>query len=129
MNAAAPPPETEDLSSLIQWIKDTTRDSSDSAISRRIGVSPATVNSWVRGTRGAGRGPNRAALQRLAAEYAIPEDRVFAAAGRRTPGPLSPDAKERLLALFEELTEEQQRIKEIELKALADANRQAGDVN
>lgn len=123
---AAPTPETEDLASLIQWIKDTTRDS-ESAISRRIGVSPAAVNSWVRGTRGTGRGPNREALRRLAAEYKISEDRVFAAAGRRAPGPLSPDAKQRLLALFEELTEEQQRIKEIELRALADANRQSGD--
>lgn len=115
----------EDLAKLIRWIQDETGDSG-SRIARRIGVASATVNSWLHGTRGGTRGPAKATLQRLAAEYQIPEERVFAAAGRRTPGPLTPDARERLLVLFEELTEEQQRAKEVELRALVEYNRQGG---
>lgn len=99
---------------------------SQSAVARRIGVAPATVNAWMRGTRGGSRGPNRGALQRLAAAYALPEGHVFAAAGRGAPGPLAPDSKDRLLGLFEELTEEQQRAQEVQIRALVEYNRQGG---
>ncbi|MEU5838821.1 XRE family transcriptional regulator [Streptomyces diacarni] len=119
------PGEDTDLAQLIQWVTDTTGDN-QSKIARRIGVAPATVNAWVHRTRGGTRGPNKAALQRLAAEYRIPETTVFAAAGRKAPGPLSGDARDRLLALFEELTEEQQRSQEVQLRALVEYNRQGG---
>lgn len=118
-------PPTEDLAQLIQWIKDETGDS-ESAIARRIDVAPATVNAWVHRTRGGTRGPNRMTLDRLVVKYQLPEARVYAAARRKAPGPLAEDAKDRLLALFEELTEEQQRAKEVELRALVEYNRQGG---
>lgn len=120
-----PPEQGEDLADLVQWIKDQTGDS-DSAIARRIDVTPATVNNWVHRKRGTGRGPAAKNLRALAAAYAgigISEERVFAAVGRRRPGPLEPDAKERLLALFEELTEDQQRSQEIQVRALVEDNR------
>lgn len=119
------PGRDQDLAQLIQWVTDTTGDT-QSAIARRIGVAPATVNAWVHRTRGTGRGPNKDVLRRLAAEYKIPEDQVFAAAGRKAPGPLPADKKQRLLALFEELTEEQQRSQEIQIRALVEHNRQGG---
>ncbi|AZM50743.1 hypothetical protein DMB38_13030 [Streptomyces sp. WAC 06738] len=107
---------------MIQWIKQATGDN-ESAIARRIGVAPATVNAWVHRKRGTGRGPNREKLRGLASEYGIPEDRVFKAAGRRTPGPLSKDAEERILFLYRELTAEQQEAKVLEMEALVQHNR------
>ncbi|HEX5566676.1 MAG TPA: XRE family transcriptional regulator, partial [Streptomyces sp.] len=100
---------------------------SESAIARRIGVSSATVNQWVHRKRGVGRGPRVESLRRLAAEYNIPEGKVFAAAGRRTPGPLTPDQEAEVLRYFRDLTEEQQRAKLVEMRALAQHNRGASD--
>lgn len=117
-----PPEQHEDLSDLIQWIKDTTGDS-ESAIARRIGVAPATVNNWLHRKRGTGRGPARKNLTSLAAAYRIPENRVFAAAGRAKPGPLSPQDEAELLELYRNLTEEQQRMKLLEMRALGQHNR------
>lgn len=94
----------------------------DSEVARRIGVSPATVNTWVHRKRT----PRADAIRTLAAAFPkFPEERLFAAAGRKAPGPVSPDTAERLLALFRELTEEQQRMKEIEMRALRDSNQSA----
>jgi transcriptional regulator with XRE-family HTH domain len=119
------PERAEDLAQLIAWIKDTTGDN-ESDIARRIDVAPATVNAWSHRKRGTKRGPNREKLRRLAAEYNIPEARVFAAAGRTVPGPLAPDREEALLRYFRDLTEEQQRSKLVEVRALAEHNRTAG---
>ncbi|OKI04963.1 hypothetical protein A6A06_09740 [Streptomyces sp. CB02923] len=113
-------PET--LADLIKRLK-IEYDVKETQIAHRIGVSPATVNAWVNGKRGTGRGPNPDKLRRLAEEFPrFTEREIFAAAGRRAPGPLSPDAEERILGLFRSLTAEQQEMKEIEMRALAERN-------
>jgi len=113
----------EDLAQLIARLKDT-YGVSDSEIARRIGVAPATVNSWVHRKRGTGRGPNKDKLRALAREFPkFTEAEIFAAAGRATPGPLSNDARERILALIEELTDEQQEMTEVQIRALVERNR------
>ncbi|MFF4662005.1 helix-turn-helix domain-containing protein [Streptomyces sp. NPDC001282] len=115
----------EDLAQLLARLKDE-YDVSESEIARRIDVSPATVNNWVRRKRGTGRGPNPEKLRAIAREFPkFSEDEIFTAAGRKTPGPLSPAAEERLLALFRGLTAEQQEMKELELRALNEHNRSA----
>lgn len=112
---------TEDLAQLLARLKDE-YGVNDSQIATAIGVSVSTVNTWVHRKRQ----PRPDALRALARAYPkFAEDRVFAAAGRKTPGPLSPAAEERLLELFRGLTAEQQEIKELELRALNEHNRSA----
>ncbi|TJZ55575.1 hypothetical protein FCH28_09545 [Streptomyces piniterrae] len=116
---------TEDLAQLIKRLKDHYT-VTESEIARRIGVAPATVNAWVNRKRGTGRGPNTDKLRALASEFpAFSEVEIFAAAGRKAPGPLNPDAEERILALFRGLTAEQQEMKEIEMRALNERNQSA----
>lgn len=117
-----PPEHAEDLADLIQWIMDNTGDSA-SAIARKVGVSPALVSNWHNRKRGTGRGPAAKNLRNLAAAYNLPEKRVFAAVQQKVPGPLPPDAKERLLKLFDQLTEEQQQLIETQVRAVAEGNR------
>ncbi|PWI08364.1 hypothetical protein DIZ27_23285 [Streptomyces sp. NWU339] len=115
---------TEDLAQLLARLK-STYDVNESEIARRIGVAPATVNAWVHRRRGAGgRGVKRESLQALAEAFPkFTTEEIFRAAGRESPGPLSPDAEARILDLWRGLTEEQQRAKEIEMRALGEANR------
>lgn len=116
------PERTENLAQLIKRLKDH-YGVNESEIARAIGVAPATVNSWTLGKRGTKRGPNKDKLKKLAREFPhFSEEEIFAAAGREAPGDLSPEATERLLRLFAELTPQQQEMKEIEMKALRDAN-------
>lgn len=114
--------EQGDLADLITRIKDQ-HGVNETQIARRIGVVPATINSWVHRTRGSGRGPNRETLRKLAAEFGIPEQDVFDAVGRKAPGPVSPDAEQRLLALFKGLTADQQETVEVQLRGLVEHNR------
>lgn len=128
MRAVLTPVETpqeqgEDLADLVQWIKDQTGDS-ESAIARRIDVSPTTVHNWVNRKRGTGRGPAAKNLRALASAYNVPEERVFAAVGRRRPGPLSPEARDRILALVEELPADQQSLVEAQIRAVVEHNRE-----
>lgn len=112
-------PPVEDFAQVLAALK-AEYQVSDSEIARRIDVSPATVNSWVHRKRT----PRDDAIARLAAafpKYTV--KRLSDAAGRKAPGPLSPAAEERLLELFRGLTEEQQQMKEIEMRALRDSNR------
>lgn len=112
-------PPVEDFAQALAALKDEYQ-VSDSDIARAVGVSSAAVGTWVHRKRK----PRRHAVVALAAAFPkFTEERLFAALGRETPGPLSPDAKERLLALFEELTAEQQEMKEIEMRAIAERNR------
>ncbi|OQQ16087.1 hypothetical protein B0675_02030 [Streptomyces sp. M41(2017)] len=93
---------------------------SDSEIARRINVSPATVNTWVHRKRV----PRDEAIARLA--QAFPKysaKRLSDAAGRKVPGPLSPDREERLLEVMRGLTEDQQESFEIQMRAVRDSNR------
>lgn len=119
------PAREENFAQLITRIKDT-YSVSESEIARRIGVRAATVNAWVHGTRGGVRGPARPSLEALAREFPkFNIDEISAAAGRRAPGPLTPDAEQRILELYRGLTAEQQRTKEIEMRALNEANKSA----
>lgn len=114
---------TEDLAQLLARLKDT-YGVNNSEIARRIGVAPATINAWLNRQRGTGRGPRREALQALADAFPkFTAEEIFAAAGRETPGPLSADAEARILELYRGLTADQQRAKEIEMRALNEANR------
>lgn len=112
----------EDLAQLIKRLKET-YDVSDSEIARAIGVAPATVNAWVHRKRGTGRGPNPDKLRAISAAFPrFPEAEVFAAAGRKVPGDLHPDARDRIMRLIEELTPEQQELAEATLQAWAGKN-------
>lgn len=114
--------DDEDLSTLIRRVQDQRPHLTQSAIARQLGVSPATVNTWVTRKRGTGRGPNRETLTKLAGVLGLPDSVVFAAAGRKTPGPVTPDQGQRILQIFRELTIEQQQIIEIQMNALRDHN-------
>ena len=112
-------PTGEDFAQILKRLKDQYR-VSDSDIARTIGVSVSTVNTWIHRKRT----PRDDAIRALAAAYpAFPEAAMFEAAGRKAPGPLSPDAEERILELYRALTPEQQEMSEIQLRALRDANR------
>ena len=112
-------PTGEDFAQILKRLKDEYGGLSDSEVARRIGVSPATVNTWVHRKRV----PRNEAITAL--HEAFPKfsrEELSAAAGRKAPGPLSPDAEERILELYRGLTAEQQKMKEIEMRALRDAN-------
>lgn len=118
----ADPEHTEDLAQLIARLKDT-YNVNESEIARRIGVAPATVNSWTRRTRGGKRGVRPETLRALAAAFPkFTEDEIFRAAGRQSPGPLSPDAEGRVLELYRSLTAEQQRMIEAQMRAVTELN-------
>jgi transcriptional regulator with XRE-family HTH domain len=89
-------------------------------VAKAVGVSSAAVGTWVHRKRK----PRRAAVVALAKAYPkFTEERLFAALGREAPGPLDAAAEDRLLELFRELTTEQQEMKEIEMRAIAERNR------
>ncbi|MFI7010027.1 helix-turn-helix domain-containing protein [Streptomyces sp. NPDC050145] len=91
-----------------------------SDVARAINGSPSTVSTWLAGKRT----PRDDAIRQLSSafpKYSV--QRLTAAAGRKAPAPLSPDAKQRLLDVFDQLTEDQQRMLEIQATALADSNK------
>lgn len=88
-------------------------------IADRIGVHVSTVNNWANGKAN----PRPAAIRALAAEFPkFTEERLFAAVGRKAPGPLSPDREAELIEYFRGLTEQQQRDQLVQAKALRDSN-------
>lgn len=92
-----------------------------SDVARAIDSHPSTVSTWLNGRKV----PRDEAVRKIASRY--PQyslQRLTAAAGRRAPAPLGVDAKERLLRVFDQLTEQQQEMLEIQAKALADSNKQ-----
>lgn len=92
-------------------------------IARRLGLHHSTVYNWSQGKRATKNGPRRTTLRKL--HDAFPKftlEEIEAAAGRLAPGPLDADAEERILELYRGLTEEQQRIQEIQMRALNEAN-------
>ncbi|MVO84127.1 XRE family transcriptional regulator [Streptomyces sp. p1417] len=97
---------------------------SDTEVQRRLAaqgldMSVSAVNTWAHGKRT----PRADAIRALAAAFPrYAEERLFAAAGRKAPGPLDPDREGQLLAYFRELTEEQQRTTLIQARALRDSN-------
>jgi len=94
---------------------------SDSEIARRMDLHVSTVNNWANGKAL----PRQNALLGLAALFPRYKRRLFAAAGRKPTAPLTPDKRERVLNMFDRLTEEQQEIMLIQGEALGDANRQS----
>lgn len=117
-----PQERTEDLAQLLARLK-AEHDLSDTAIARRIGVAPATVNAWVHRKRGTGRGPAQKNLEALAREFNLNRDAVFRAASRTSPGPMDPEGEARILELYRGLTADQRRAKEVEMRALNEMNR------
>ncbi len=105
----------ETLPQLIRRVQGDRPELTQTEIARRAGVSISAVNTWALGTRV----PSRKSCDKLAEALGEPRERVFAAANRRTPGPLTPDAEERMLTLYRRLTAEQQRFVERQLAALA----------
>lgn len=91
------------------------------AIADAIGVHVSTVNAWANGKSA----PRPKYIRALAEAYPkFTELRLFAAAGKRPPAPLTPDRREVVLGLLDRLTKEQQDMALIQLKALADSNDQ-----
>lgn len=110
----------ENFAQLISRLKDT-YGVSESEIARRLDVSTATVNNWAHGRR---QTPRVATLDKLAELFPkISRAEIFAAAGRRTPGQLTPDAEQRIMENLRELTEEQQRMFDVQIRAVAEGNR------
>ncbi|GAA3717803.1 helix-turn-helix transcriptional regulator [Streptomyces tremellae] len=94
---------------------------SDTEIARRTGLHVSTVNTWVHGKRT----PRPAAVRALAEAFPkFPLDALAAAAQQSVPPPLEPDSKQRLLDLFEKLTEEQRELQEIQIQAVVRRNQQ-----
>jgi transcriptional regulator with XRE-family HTH domain len=113
------PHSAEDFAQILQRLKDA-YGVSDSEIARRTGLHVSTVNSWVHRKRT----PRNDALQALAAAFPqFTVEELTAAVGRKAPGPLAPEAKDRIMALIERLTKEQQEMIEITARALDDSNR------
>lgn len=106
---------SETLPQLIRRVQDERPELTQTEIARRAGVSIAAVNTWVNGARV----PSRKSCDKLADALGEPREHVFAAANRRVPGPLSPDAEQRLLELYRRLTADEQRFIERQLAALA----------
>ena len=91
----ADPEQTEDLAQLLARLKDE-YNVNESEIARRIGVAPATVNSWTRRTRGGKRGVRPETLRALAAAFPkFSEDQISAPPAA---SPLAPSALKRKAA-------------------------------
>lgn len=121
--ADARPDDTETLSSLLQRAFAENPDLLQKDVADRAGIPLQTLNSWVLGTRGTGGRIKSETLRSLAnalpSEYTVA--RVHQAAGRRVPGPLNTERKAKLVGIFDELTEKQQRA----LVEIADVLRRA----
>lgn len=111
----------EDLAQMLRRVMDE-KALTQTEIARRVGVHVSTVNLWVQRKRGLGRGPSRDTLTKLADALGESPRSVFAAAGRKVPGPLSPDAEARVLEIFRDLTAEQQRMFETQMRAVREDN-------
>jgi transcriptional regulator with XRE-family HTH domain len=112
-------PHPEDFAQILQRLKDK-HGVSDSEIARRTGLHVSTVNSWVHRKRV----PRPDAIRDLAAAFPdFTEEELSAAAGRKMPGPLTPEREERILELIRGLTAEQQAFTEAQLRGLNEANR------
>lgn len=109
--AAARPDEAETLSSLLTEAFTEHPELTQKDVATAAGIPLQTLNAWVLGTRGTGGRIKsevlRALAEALPSEYTVA--RVHRAAGRRAPGPLNVERRQKLLGVFDELTERQQR--------------------
>ena len=114
--------EQPDIADLVSQIKDA-HHVTETEIARRIGVHISTVNNWVHRKST----PRPDAIHALAREFPDHSaEQLFAAAGRKAPGPISVEAEQRLLQLFRGLTAHQQQILEIQVRGLVDHNQRNG---
>jgi transcriptional regulator with XRE-family HTH domain len=90
----------------------------ETEIANRIGGHVSTVNKWAHGKAA----PRQPALLKLAALFPKYKRRLFAAAGKRAPAPLTADRREEVLREFDRLTAEQQEIILTQVRAVADSN-------
>lgn len=112
-------PLEEDFAQILKRLK-SEYDVTDSEVARRIGVSVSAVHTWVHRKRQ----PRDEQIRALATAFpAFSEEDLFAAAGRKTPGPVGPDAAERILAMIRSYAPEIQEIAEVQVRALGDLNR------
>lgn len=94
------------------------QDISEPAIADRIGVHVSTVNTWANGKAI----PRNATVLALGEAYPKFRERLLAAVGRRVPPPQTEDGRERVLRVFDRLTEEQRQMFLIQAEAVADSN-------
>ncbi|MEW2400297.1 helix-turn-helix transcriptional regulator [Streptomyces sp. NPDC046862] len=114
--------EQPDVADLITRIKDQ-RGVTETEIAKRIGVHVSSVNNWVHRKST----PRPEALHALAREFPeVTAEEMFAAAGRKTTEPVSPEVEVRLLQLFRSLTSGQQAMVEIQLRGLVRHNQGNG---
>lgn len=121
METADTPHAADDFAQILKKLRDE-YNVTETEVAQRIGAHVSTVNNWAhRKAR-----PRPGAIRALAEAFPkFTEAQLFAAAGRKAPGPLSREAEERLLELFRGLTKEQQELKEVELRAINERNRQS----
>jgi transcriptional regulator with XRE-family HTH domain len=120
VETADTPHAADDFAQILKRLRDS-YSVTETEVARRIGAHVSTVNNWAHRKST----PRPDAIRAIAREFpAFTEAELFAAAGRKAPGPLSKAAEERLLELFRGLTPEQQELKELELRAINDLNRQ-----
>ncbi|MFE9125088.1 helix-turn-helix domain-containing protein [Streptomyces sp. NPDC007148] len=114
------PPADETFAQVLAALKDE-YGVNDSQVAKRIGAHVSTVNNWAHGKAT----PRAAAIRTLAVVFPkFSEERLFAAAGKRAPAPLSPDRRDAVLEVFDRLTKEQQEMLLIQASAVADSNEQ-----
>ena len=95
----------DDLGALIQRVMDE-NDWTISTIARRSNLPTSTVHAWKTGVRATGsRGPAPKNLRKLAKGMNVTVAEVFEAVGRRVPGEMSPDDKDRFMHVIEALSE------------------------
>lgn len=113
-------PRDEDFAQLLVRLRAERGGMNDSDLARAIGVSPATISTWVHRRRS----PSEKNLEAIAEAFpSIPRRDIFEAAKRTVPGKLTPDKEQRIMDLIRGLTAEQQEFMEAQLRGLNDANR------
>lgn len=95
-----------------------------STLAKRSGLSISTLHSWKQGDRATGsRGPSPEKLRQLAEGAGLTVAEVFEAAGRQVPAPMDTEEERRFLHLFRTLADEDRRVLEATMRAMADRRR------
>jgi hypothetical protein len=103
----------EDLAALLTRLLDQVPDRTQKDLATAAGIAYPTLNAWLNRTRGTSRiDPDRlrdlvAIFRRWGVEVTPKE--MFAAAGRPVPGRADQEREDRLLKLYRQLPEDQQR--------------------
>lgn len=107
----------ETLDQVLVQIKDETG-RTEQQLADSIGVHVSTFNTWINGKAV----PRQPSLLKLANRYPAYKRRLFEAAGKRTPAPLTADRRDVILHELDRLTEEQQESFLIQVRAVGDSN-------